>query len=201
MLDESLLNDFISGNVNINDIGQNTIAKRLVEYAIMDAMGKKIPDDCPYDHFNIAHNNNVDDGLHYVVLGGLKNDSGGHLLRFSEDCTQVAFDANSKLNKFKPSLELVKYLQACVQRIKAQADVAETVFVDDFTSTIHYGTEEQIEQEFDEFITKKCDSLSRGVRQHIRNAFPFKFNYKGRILQYLIEHDGNMDNIHPIHKD
>lgn len=196
-MDNDILKKFINCGL-MEDTRQNVVAKTLLTDIISRASGEAVTDSI-YESSTAAYDTNK--SLPYLAVGYFEG-KGGHLLVFNESCTEVAFELNTdSLSRFVPSPEVKQLLQACVARIKFQAYAIERHIVDLFTSDLHYGTEDHIEEEFDTHLQEFLKDLDHIASRPVLEAFPLKLDYKGRILSYLIEYEGNMDNIHPIHAE
>lgn len=196
MLDPEILKSFATG-ITALDLTCNSAAKRLLEDAITDDVTDTIPEDSRFDFLTI---NWEKDGF-YIVTGRLKDGSGGVLLQFKENMTEVGFRTTNKLRYFTPLENVKTLMKACVSNIKGKARVLEAEicehYIDSAPEGVRYGTEEYLENEFKEHVKKVCDEMSRGHKNHITEAFPLNFNLKGDILQYFIDHEvESSDKIH-----
>lgn len=189
-MDPELLKAFIerSGSKSISD---NLMAKKLIEFIIEDSVKDALPEKCPYDYVQLVY-----DKGEYIALGKLKGDKGGHILKFNEDLSSVGFDTNKGMNYFQPAEPIKELLKACVQNIKSQATYIENLIAKDYTKEVRFGNLDYLEKEFETFVKCKEMDMEEGNDRPLRNAFPVKFDFKGRLLEYLSEHEGNMANVH-----
>lgn len=193
-MDPELLKTFIAGG-SASSISDNVMANKLIEFIIMDSVQGDLPEKCPYQYVQLVYDgrNEVEK---YLAIGKLKSDKGGHILKFNEDLTSVGFDTNNGMNYFQPAEPVRKLLEACVQNLKGQASYIEDMIVKDYTREVRFGNLNYLEKEFETFLKCREMDMEENNDRPLRDAFPVKFNFKGRLLEYLSDHKGNMANVH-----
>lgn len=94
--------------------------------------------------------------------------------------------------------ETVAMLQQCIAIVDGRAKELETNLACEYLKDVRFGTIVYLEDEFKTFVKNRLDQLSNLRGKDIYKHMPLKFNYKGRLVEYLKEYGANVTNLHII---
>lgn len=90
----------------------------------------------------------------YLVVG-VQSD-GVIILSFSKDASTVGFVSGTRYITFQPTPDTVELLQQIALQIETEVHEYKQNVVSKFASSLHYGRDEEVIKEFQEFINKEC---------------------------------------------
>ena len=87
-------------------------------------------------------------------------------------------------------------LTQCMHLVNVKAQLLERSIVKDYLDEVRFGDTSYLEKEFKEFAKSCMDNMSNRTGRELYDHVPFKFNYRGRLLEYFKENGGNIKNLH-----
>ena len=92
----------------------------------------------------------------------------------------------------------VAVLKQCMAIVDIKTQELEKFIACSYLEETRFGTVDYLEDEFKEFAKDKMETFTDHSGREVYNHMPFKFNYKGRLKEYLQERGADTTNLHII---
>lgn len=92
----------------------------------------------------------------------------------------------------------VAALKQCMAIVDIKTQELEKLIACSYLEETRFGTVDYLEDEFKEFAKDKMETFTDHSGREVYNHMPFKFNYKGRLKEYLQERGADTTNLHII---
>ena len=180
----------------LDNLYKNRLIYRVANAVLLVMMtGGELPEDHEFTGATITYDR--DDRSYRMVAN---DDDGGYVIKFRdpEHPVIVVLSANKEYPLKVPMSITVDAVKACKAHFDALTERMEQLLVKEFTSSLHYGNSEYLENEFKEFARDYLEKICTGSAKDTVHSFPFKLNFKSRLLDYLQENGGDINNIKTI---
>ena len=185
----------LSKDETLENLRRNLLVFRIAKEAIYNVMtGGEEMDDSIYDTAFITWDRKRNS---YILVA--KDDTGSIAISFPDAYNATILRDGE--NDFVIQVLLdktVAMLKQCIAIVDIKTKELEDYIACSYLEEIRFGNIAYLENEFKEFAKSKMESLTEHSGQEIYNHMPFKFNYKGRLKEYLKECGADTTNLHII---
>ena len=178
----------------LENLRRNNLIFRIAREALYNGITGEVMDDGIYDEAFITWDRKRNA---YILVAREK--TGNIAISFPDEYTATILrDGVNDLVVQVLLDKTVAVLKQCIALMDIKTKELEKHIARSYLKETRYGSIDYLEEEFKEFAKDKMETFTDHSGREVYDHMPFKFNYKGRLKEYLQENGADTTNLHII---